>query len=94
MIGLYEQERAYKVTVDAQTKRIASIEPIVENQYGYVAELSLFVGKTRHEIACMQGDDLKTDAQTSATITNTALRDMLTEGFDYIAGEMKGGANG
>ena len=94
MIGPYEQERAYKVTVDAQTKRIASIEPIVENQYGYVAELSLFVGKTRHEIACMQGDDLKTDAQTSATITNTALRDMLTEGFDYIAGEMKGGANG
>ena len=93
-IGQWDQERAYRVVIDAETMRVSSIEAIKENQYGYIAELSLFLGKTRSEIAGMEGDDLSTDSETSATITNTALREMLLESFDYAKREMEGKSNG
>ena len=93
-IGDWDQERAYTVTIDSETMRVSDIVPVKENSYGYVAELSLFIGKTRHEIAIMSGGDLSTDAETSATVTNTALRGMLIECFDYVKNEMEGGNNG
>ena len=93
-IGDWDQERAYTVTIDSETMRVSDIVPVKENSYGYVAELSLFIGKTRHEIAIMSGGDLSTDADTSATVTNTALRGMLIECFDYVKNEMEGGNNG
>ena len=93
-IGDWDQERAYTVTIDSETMRVSDIVPVKENSYGYVAELSLFIGKTRHEIAIMSGGDLSTDSETSATVTNTALRGMLIECFDYIKNEMEGGNNG
>ena len=93
-IGGTPRERTYLVTIDAESKTVASIEPIKENNKGYVAELSLFVGKTRHEIAVLSGDALSTDSEFSATYTNTELRDTLLQCFDYITERMGGNANG
>ena len=49
---------------------------------GYVAELSLFEGKSYKEIASLT--QLGTDAELSATRTNTALREMILECFDAM----------
>ena len=92
MIGPYEQERAYRVTIGGDTPVVKALEPVKENTVGYVAELSLFRGKTRAEIAGLT--DLSVDSDFSATVTNTALRDMLLECFDYVKYEMGGGAHG
>lgn len=89
LIGQWEQERAYTVTIDPDTMQVKDILPVKENTKGYVAELSLFIGRTRTEIAGLT--DLSTDSEFSATITNTALKDMLLEGFDYVRREMGGG---
>ena len=93
-IGGTPRERTYLVTIDAESKTVASIEPIKENNKGYVAELSLFIGKTRHEIAVLSGKALTTDSEFSATYTNTELRDTLLQCFDYITERMGGNANG
>ncbi len=92
-IGGTPRERTYRVTIDAQARTVVSIEPISENNKGYVAELTLFIGKTRHEIAVMSGKDLSTDSEFSATYTNTELRETLLQCFDYIE-ERGGNANG
>ena len=87
-IGGWPQEREYTVTVDEKSMTISDIVAVKENQYGYLAELSLFIGKTRHEVATLS--KLSTDSEFSATVSNTALRDMLVECFDYIEREMEG----
>ena len=87
-IGGWPQEREYTVTVDEKSMTISDIVAVKENQYGYLAELSLFIGKTRHEVATLS--NLSTDSEFSATVSNTALRDMLVECFDYIQREMEG----
>ena len=89
-IGGWDQVRAYTVTIDRETRRITDIVAVKENTMGYVAELSLFIGKNRHEVFIMSGSDLKADTALSATVTNTALRGMLVEAFDYINSEMGG----
>ncbi len=93
-IGGTPRERTYRVVIDGETGIVVSIEPITENNKGYVAELSLFVGKTRHEIAVLSGDALSTDSEFSATYTNTELRETLLQCFDYISSEMGGKSNG
>ena len=87
-IGGWPQEREYTVTVDEKSMTISDIVAVKENQYGYLAELSLFIGKTRHEVVTLS--NLSTDSEFSATVSNTALRDMLVECFDYIQREMEG----
>ena len=58
---------------------MSEIVPVTQSTMGYTAELSLFVGKTYAEVAALT--DLSTDAETSATLTNTALQDMVEECF-------------
>ena len=49
---------------------------------GYTAELAFFIGRTRAQIEGLT--DLSTDATTSATRTNTALKAMVLECFEVM----------
>lgn len=71
--------------VNIKDGSVADIIPIRQSTMGYTAELSLFIGRTRTDIEMLS--DLFTDADTSATRTNTALRAMLLECFDVYGGE-------
>ena len=77
----YTQQLEYKVVIDMPGGTVAEIEPITQSTMGYTAELSLFVGKTYGEISALSGEDLSTDSETSATLTNTALQGMVEECF-------------
>ena len=90
----YTQPLAYTVTIDSENYTVAEIIPITQSTMGYVAELTLFLNKTRHEVASLTGDDLSVDSKTSATYTNTELRAMIVECFDYAQRELEGKANG
>ena len=70
----YTQQLEYKVVIDMPGGTVTEIEPITQSTMGYTAELSLFVGKTYGEISALSGEDLSTDSETSATLTNTALQ--------------------
>ena len=78
----YQQPLRYTVTLDADGEFVTNIEPIEQSTMGYVAELSLFEGKSYKEIASLT--QLGTDAELSATRTNTALREMILECFDAM----------
>ncbi len=82
-IGGYKQPVAYTVTIDEKKERVTDIDVVVQSTMGYEAELSFFIGKTEREIRRI--GDLSTDADTSATITNTALRNMILECFEILA---------
>ncbi len=75
----YTQALEYDVKIDTQKGVVSEIVPVTQSTMGYTAELSLFVGKTYAEVAALT--DLSTDAETSATLTNTALQDMVEECF-------------
>lgn len=75
----YQQPLRYTVTLDADGEFVTDVEPIEQSTMGYVAELSLFEGKSYEEIASLT--QLGTDAELSATRTNTALREMILECF-------------
>lgn len=79
MIGDYEQKLEYEVTISS-SERVEAVEPIQQSTMGYTAELNLFLGKTYEEIRSIT-DLSGTDAETSATYTNTALKSMLEECF-------------
>ena len=53
--------------------------PVKQSTMGYTAELAFFIGRTRAQIEGLT--DLSTDATTSATRTNTALRAMVSRVF-------------
>ena len=78
----YQQPLRYTVTLDADGEFVTDVEPIEQSTMGYVAELSLFEGKSYKEIASLT--QLGTDAELSATRTNTALREMILECFDAM----------
>ena len=82
----YVQELEYSITLGDGV--VQEIEPIKQSTMGYVAEESLFEGKTFAEISALS--DLSTDSQTSATRTNTALKGMIEECF--IASDAHAGA--
>lgn len=90
----YTQPLAYVVTIDAETRTVSEIVPVRQSTMGYTAELKLFLNKSRHEIATLSGGDLGTDLETSATYTNTELRGMILQCFDYAQKEMGGKSNG
>lgn len=75
----YTQALEYDVKIDTQKGVVAEIVPVTQSTMEYTAELSLFVGKTYAEVTALT--DLSTDAETSATLTNTALQDMVEECF-------------
>ena len=79
MIGDYEQKLEYEVTISS-SERVEAVEPIQQSTMGYTAELNLFLGKTYEEIRSIT-DLSGTDAETSATYTNTALKSMIEECF-------------
>lgn len=79
MIGEYEQKLEYDVAISS-SDTVETIVPIEQSQKGYVAEMSLFLGKTYEEIRDLT-DLSGADASTSATYTNTALRSMIEECF-------------
>ena len=90
----YTQPLAYTVTIDSEKYIVSEIIPVTQSTMGYVAELALFLNKTRHEVASLTGEDLSVDSKTSATYTNTELRAMIVECFDYAQRELEGKANG
>ena len=75
----YTQPLAYEIKLNAEGDKVLSVRPITQSTMGYVANLAFFEGKTYDEIAALT--DLSTDAETSATYTNTALRKMILECF-------------
>ena len=75
----YTQPLAYEIKLNAEGDKVLSVRPITQSTMGYVANLAFFEGKTFDEIAALT--DLSTDAETSATYTNTALRKMILECF-------------
>ncbi len=75
----YTQPLAYEIKLNAEGDKLLSVRPITQSTMGYVANLAFFEGKTYDEIAALT--DLSTDAETSATYTNTALRKMILECF-------------
>lgn len=77
----YTQPLEYKVRIDADGI-VSGIEPITQSTMGYTAELSLFVGKGYAEISALT--DLSADSDTSATYTNTALRNMIEECYRAV----------
>ena len=82
-IGGYKQPVAYTVTIDPQTGTVTDIAVVVQSTMGYEAERSFFIGKTEREIRGL--GELSTDADTSATITNTKLKEMILECFTLLA---------
>ena len=82
------------MTIDSEKYIVSEIIPVTQSTMGYVAELALFLNKTRHEVASLTGEDLSVDSKTSATYTNTELRAMIVECFDYAQRELEGKANG
>lgn len=88
----YVQELEYSITLREGV--VQEIQPIKQSTMGYVAEESLFEGKTFAEIAALS--DLSTDSQTSVTRTNTVLKGMIEECFiasDANAGLKKSYSN-
>ena len=78
----YTQQLEYTVTIDSVSGTVAEIVPITQSTMGYTADLTLFAGKTYAEVAALSdlsSTDIPTDADTSATKTNTALKAMLEE---------------
>lgn len=75
----YTQSLEFLVTLDGAGERVIDIEPVTQSTMGYTAELSFFEGQTYESI--LSRTDLGTDAETSATKTNTALRAMVLECF-------------
>ena len=75
----YTQPLAYTVILDMEEGKVQTIEPVTQSTKGYVAELSLFIGKTHAQVLNLS--DLSTDSNTSATATNTVLREMVLECF-------------
>ena len=83
----YTQQLLYYVAI--QDGKVGSIVPLVQSTMGYTADLFLFEGKGYAEIAALEGSDLERDAETGATLTNTALRDMVLEcliDYDCVSG--------
>ena len=64
---------------------MAQIIPLRQSTRGYTAEISLFEGKTESEIE--EVFDLSADSETSATRTNTALKEMILECFGVAGGD-------
>lgn len=75
----YTQNLEYKVEIDFGEEKVIKVTPIAQSTMGYVAELAFFEGKTYDEIAALRS--LGTDAELSATKTNTKLREMILECF-------------
>ena len=75
----YTQNLEYKVEIDFGEERVIQVTPVVQSTMGYVAELAFFEGKTYDEIVALRS--LGTDAELSATKTNTKLREMILECF-------------
>lgn len=76
----YTQQLLYYAVVNEGT--VTDIVPLVQSTMGYTADLTLFEGKGYAEIAALSdlsSTDIPTDADTSATKTNTALKAMLEE---------------
>ena len=65
--------------------KVAQIIPLRQSTMGYTAEISLFEGKTESEIE--EISDLSADSETSATRTNTALKEMILECFGVAGGD-------
>ena len=78
----YSQELAFTVYIDPASGTVTKIEPVKQSTMGYTAELAFFIGRTRAQIEGLT--DLSTDATTSATRTNTALRAMVLECFEVM----------
>ena len=82
----YTQQLEFIVTLDGKGESVEDVEPVTQSTMGYTAELSFFEGQSYEDI--LARTDLSTDAETSATKTNTALRAMVLECFcwyDYNA---------
>lgn len=75
----YTQPLEYTVKLDGAGERVTEIIPVTQSTMGYTVELSYFVGHTYGEIVART--ELGTDAETSATRTNTKLKDMVIECF-------------
>lgn len=90
--GQYEyiQQLEYAVTIDAETGTVKYIATIRESTMGYIVDRDIFLGKTAEEIAGMSDDEIKTDIDTGATITNVSVRGMIGECFRALA-EVKNG---
>lgn len=69
----YTQQLLYYVIV--KDGKVADILPLMQSTMGYTAELSLFIGKDYGGVNGLSGADL----ETSATLTNTALKEMVLE---------------
>ena len=69
----YTQQLLYYVIVKGG--RVADILPLVQSTMGYTAEISLFIGKDYAGVNALS----ETDISTSATLTNTALKEMVLE---------------
>ena len=78
----YSQELAFTVYIDPASGTVTKIEPVKQSTKGYTAELAFFIGRTRAQIEGLT--DLSTDATTSATRTNTALKAMVLECFEVM----------
>ena len=76
----YTQPLEYEVTLSSSEGTVTAILPVEQSTMGYEAEISLFIGKTYAAIRDMT-DLSGTDADTSATYTNTALKAMIEECF-------------
>ena len=85
-LGKFSQPLEYEIQADAKSQKVVGIRPITQSTKGYVAELSFFEGKTYDEIVALK--DLSTDAQTSATYTNIALKNMIVECFSALDFEL------
>lgn len=88
----YTQQLEYIVSIDCKTGKVTDIEIVQQSTMGYEAELSFFLGKSESEIRAL--NDLSTDAETSATNTNAALKDMVLECFGYLGNNTEGAING
>ncbi len=79
----YDYRQPLVFYINLAEDRVANIIPITQSTVGFTAELSFFLGKTRAEIFALT--DLGTgDATSSATRTNTALKEMILECFDLL----------
>ena len=78
----YSQELAFTVYIDPASGTVTKIEPVKQSTMGYTAELAFFIGRTRAQIEGLT--DLSTDATTSATRTNAALKEMVLECFEVM----------
>ena len=75
----YTQQLEFVVTLDGAGEKVKDVEPVTQSTMGYTAELSFFEGQSYEDI--LARTDLSTDAETSATKTNVALRAMVLECF-------------